>query len=66
MIEVGTTVEALHGQRGYVRGQVAMINGEQVKIAATHYADRDWNWRRAGEHEPVASTLLGYCTEVKR
>lgn len=61
MITVGSIVIALHGSRGYVRGEITRIEGDQVKLIAKHYADRDYNWRKAAPHEQRASALLSFC-----
>lgn len=61
MITQGAVVIALNGARGYVRGKITTIDADQVKIEASHYADRDYNWRAAQPHEKSASTLLRFC-----
>lgn len=61
MVEVGSKVIALHGAKGYVRGEVVVIDDDQVKIKASQYADVDFKWRNAAAHELVANALLRYC-----
>lgn len=63
MFEPGAFVIALHGQRGYVKGEIVWVDGDQAKLLPTHYADRDYNWSaaRGGRNEPLASVLVQYC-----
>lgn len=63
-IEPGVEVQALYGPKGYMRGTVVSVNGDQVKVAMKIEIGEGFSWARKAMPGQIGGTLKDGCQRI--